>query len=73
MKNFYTHKTLVSDTRDYGRIGSTRNPSLQLDNNCMDRNCQVTVLEFQSLLEGLQVPGKGLNVKSWLISINFSS
>lgn len=48
-----------------GRIGSTRNLSSHLDNNCM---AEFVWYNYFGTLESL--PGKGLDGKQWLVSLS---
>lgn len=73
MKNVMHQKTQLNDIKKDGRAGCMRNLSVHLDNNCIGRNCQVTILEFWSLFEGMQLLGEGLDDKSCLIVVNFNA
>lgn len=56
-----------------GGIGSPRNMSPHLEDNCYARNSAVTILEFWRPLKACNFQGKTWKSKLWLISVNFSS
>lgn len=69
MKNFMHQKTLLSDMREDSRVGSTRNLSVHLDNNCIGRNGQVEPFWNSGVyLKVCSFQGGGMDGKSCLIS-----
>ena len=72
MKTFCASKDTI-EWHQGGWQSRMHEESVPVDNNRAGRNCQVTILEFWNLSEGLQLPREGLDGKSCLILVKFNS